>query len=65
MQAELGLRARIAAPVRASGSPATVVAALSAAQGRPLGDLVGLHLRHRHRLVGDHLWADLQDSSAT
>ena len=32
MHAELGIRARITAPVRAGGSPATVVAALSARQ---------------------------------
>ena len=45
------------APVRAGGSPATVVAALSARKAGALGGPVGLHLRHRHRLVGDQLRA--------
>lgn len=41
MQADLGIRARITAPVRADGSPATVVAALSARKASRSGVLWG------------------------
>jgi ABC-2 type transport system permease protein len=41
MQADLGIRARITAPVRASGSPATVVAAFSARKAVRSGVLWG------------------------
>lgn len=41
MTADLGIRARITAPVRASGSPATVIAALSARKAVRSGTLWG------------------------
>ena len=64
MQADLGIRARITAPVGGRGSPGTVVAALSTRKAVRSG-IVGLHLRHRYCLIGDQLRQALQDGSAT
>ena len=54
--ADLGIRApRSSAPVRAGGIAGHRRRRLDRPQGGPLGGPVGLHLRRRHRLVGDQL----------